>query len=212
MPVCVHTFLKGKHPLYDKPDTSYNGLRWGHDLPEGLAPLAFKLRALTVPLRNLGACLSPDTAWIVLQGIETLSLRMERHCENSMAVANYLKGHPKVSWVRYPGLKDDPMYELNQKYLKGKGGSVVVFGIKAADGKKAGQAFIDNLRLFSHVANVGDCRSLAIHPASTTHSQLNEEQQRAAGVSPELVRLSVGIETIDDIIRDLDETLAKVEA
>ena len=203
---------KGKHPLYDKPDTSYGGLRWGHDLPEGLAPLAFKLRAMTVPLRNLGAVIAPDNSWIALQGIETLSLRLERHCENATAVAKYLKDHPKVAWVRFPGLSDDPQYELNLKYLKGKGGSVVVFGIKAADGRKAGHIFIDNLRLFSHVANVGDAKSLAIHPASTTHSQLNEEDQRAAGVSPELVRLSVGIESIDDIIRDLDETLAKVDA
>lgn len=201
----------GKHPLYDKPDTSYNGLRWGHDLPESLAPLAFKLRALTVPLRNLGGCLSPDNAWMIVQGIETLSLRMDRHCENSLAVAQHLQQHPQVSWVRFPGLKEDPMFALQEKYLKGKGGSVVVFGIQGEDGRKAGQYFIDNLKLFSHVANVGDCKSLAIHPASTTHSQMSAEEQRVAGVAPEMIRLSVGIENVKDIIKDLDNTLAIVQ-
>ena len=201
----------GKHPLYDTPDTSYGGLRWGHDLPESLAPLAYKLRCLTVPLRNLGGCMSPDNAWMILQGIETLSLRMERHCENSLRVAEYLQGHDKVAWVRYPGLPGDSQHAKAKKYLKGKGGPMVVFGIKTADAKKAGQAFIDSLELFSHVANVGDCKSLAIHPASTTHSQLNEEQQKAAGVAPELIRLSVGIESIEDILADLEQGLKKVE-
>lgn len=201
----------GKHPLYDIPDTSYGGLRWGHDLPEHLAPLAYKLRALTVPLRNLGGCMAPDNAWMIIQGIETLSLRMERHCENSLKVAEYLKDHEKVSWIRYPGLPEDSQYEKAQKYLKGKGGPMVVFGLKSDDARKAGQNFIDSLGLFSHVANVGDCKSLAIHPSSTTHSQLNEEQQIAAGVLPELIRLSVGIETIDDIIKDLDQALTKVD-
>ena len=201
----------GKHPIYDEADTSYGGLRWGHDLPEHLAPLAYKLRCYTVPLRNLGGCMSPDNAWIIIQGIETLSLRMERHCDNALSVANYLKEHPKVAWIRYPGLPDDSEYEKAQKYLKGKGGAMVVFGIKADDATKAGRQFIESLILHSHVANVGDARSLAIHPASTTHSQLNEEQQRAAGVSPELVRLSVGIETINDIIADLEQALDKVD-
>jgi len=203
----------GKHPLYDIPDTSYGGeagLRWGHDLPEALAPLAFKLRALTVPLRNFGGCMSPDNAWIIIQGIETMSLRMERHCENAFAVAEYLTSHPKVSWVRYPGLPDDPQHELTEKYLKGKGGAMVVFGIKSDDPMKAGQKFIDNLELFSHVANVGDAKSLAIHPATTTHSQLREDQQRIAGVTPDLVRLSIGIEDIGDIIKDIEDTLEKV--
>ena len=200
----------GKHPLYDKPDTSYGGLRWGHDLPEALAPLAFKMRCLTVPLRNLGACLSPDNAWMVVQGIETLSLRMERHCQNSLQVAEYLMDHDKVSWVRYPGLSSDSQYILAQKYLKGKGGPMVVFGLKADDAQKAGQLFIDSLDLFSHVANVGDCKSLAIHPASTTHSQLTKVQQIAAGISPEMIRLSVGIECIDDIINDLEQALSKM--
>ncbi len=196
----------GKHPLYDEPDTSYHGLRWGHDLPEPLAPLAFILRMRTVPLRNLGACIAPDNAWIALQGIETLPLRMDRHCENAQAVAEYLQGHEGVEWVRYPGLESDSEYERNQKYLDGKGGSMVVFEIKG--GKEAGQKFIENLKLFSHLANVGDAKSLAIHPATTTHSQLNEDQQAGAGISPGLVRLSVGIESIDDIIDDLAQAIA----
>lgn len=195
----------GKHPLFDNPDHSYHGLRWGHDLPDMLAPLAYILRMRTVPLRNLGACASPDNAWQALQGIETLPLRMERHCENSLAVAKHLKTHPKVEWVRFPGLEDDPEFAKNQKYLKGKGGSVVVFGIKG--GAEAGGNFINQLQLFSHVANLGDAKSLAIHPATTTHSQLNSEQQLAGGIRPELVRLSVGIEHIDDILADLDQAL-----
>ncbi|MCC5841745.1 MAG: O-acetylhomoserine aminocarboxypropyltransferase/cysteine synthase [Opitutales bacterium] len=196
----------GKFPLYDQPDASYHGLRWGHDLPEPLASLAFILRMRTVPLRNLGACISPDNAWIFLQGIETLPLRMERHCENALAVAKYLQEHPAVEWVRFPGLPEDPSYGLNQKYLGGKGGSMVVFGIRG--GKEAGARFIDNLKLFSHLANVGDAKSLAIHPATTTHSQLTAEQQIAGGIRPELVRLSVGIEHKDDILADIDQALA----
>ncbi|MCS7337230.1 MAG: O-acetylhomoserine aminocarboxypropyltransferase/cysteine synthase [Verrucomicrobiae bacterium] len=196
----------GKHPLYDVPDTSYHGLRWGHDLPEPLRPLAFILRMRTVPLRNLGACLSPDNAWIFLQGIETLPLRIERHCENALAVARFLQAHPRVGWVRFPGLETDPMYKLNLKYLRGKGGSIVVFGIKG--GVTAGRKFIDSLKLISHLANVGDAKSLAIHPASTTHSQLTEAQQRAAGITPDLIRLSIGLEHIEDILADLDQALA----
>jgi O-acetylhomoserine (thiol)-lyase len=196
----------GKHPLYDVPDMSYHGLRWGHDLPEMLAPLAYILRMRTVPLRNLGACISPDNSWMFLQGIETLPLRMERHCQNALAVAQFLKSHRLVEWVRFPGLKDDPEYTKNLKYLKGKGGAMVVFGIKG--GAAAGAKFINSLKLHSHLANVGDAKSLAIHPATTTHSQLNEEQQRGAGITPELVRLSVGIEHIDDILADLDQALA----
>ena len=195
----------GKHPLYDEADTSYHGLRWGHDLPEPLAPLAFILRMRTVPLRNLGACIAPDNAWIALQGIETLHLRMERHCENSLAVAKHLKQHPSVEWVRYPGLEDDSEYERNVKFQSGKGGSVVVFEIKG--GREAGQRFIESLKLFSHLANVGDAKSLAIHPSSTTHSQLNEEQQAAGGITPGLIRLSVGLENIDDILADIDSAL-----
>ena len=195
----------GKHPLFDTPDTSYHGLRWGHDLPAALAPLAYILRMRTVPLRNLGACIAPDNSWFFLQGIETLHLRMERHCQNALAVAQHLKAHKLVEWVRFPGLKDSPEYAKNVKYLHGKGGSMVVFGIKG--GREAGSRFIDSLKLFSHLANVGDAKSLAIHPATTTHSQLSEAQQRAGGIAPELVRLSVGIEHIDDILADLDQAL-----
>ncbi|MDB4686905.1 O-acetylhomoserine aminocarboxypropyltransferase/cysteine synthase [Akkermansiaceae bacterium] len=197
----------GKHPLFDNPDNSYHGLRWGHDLPEMLAPLAYILRMRTVPLRNLGACIAPDNSWQFLQGIETLPLRMERHCENSLAVAKHLKNHPGVEWVRFPGLEDDPEFKKNQKYLRGKGGSVVVFGIKG--GAEAGAKFINSLQMFSHVANLGDAKSLAIHPATTTHSQLSSEQQLAGGIRPELVRLSIGIEHLEDILTDLDQALEK---
>ena len=196
----------GKHPLFDEPDASYHGLRWGHDLPEPLAPLAYILRMRTGPLRNLGACISPDNAWIALQGIETLPLRMERHCENALATAKHLKGHTSVEWVRFPGLEDDPQFEANQKYINGKGGSMVVFGIKG--GAEAGGKFIEALGMFKHLANVGDAKSLAIHPATTTHSQLEQQQQLDAGIPPEMVRLSIGIEHIDDIIADLDQALA----
>ena len=196
----------GKHPLFDLPDHSYHGLRWGHDLPEALAPLAYILRMRTVPLRNLGACIAPDNAWFLLQGIETLALRMERHCENTRVVVDYLQGHEKVEWLRYPGLESDPEFAKNQRYLRGKGGSMVVFGIRG--GVEAGKHFIENLKLFSHLANVGDAKSLAIHPATTTHSQLDAEAQAACGITPGLVRLSIGLEHVDDIIADLDQALA----
>ncbi len=160
-----------------------------------------------VPLRNLGACISPDNAWMFLQGIETLPLRMERHSENALAVARHLKAHPKVGWVRYPGLEDDPSHSVAKKYMKKGFGGMVVFGIKGD--RPAGERFINSLKLVSHLANVGDAKSLAIHPASTTHSQLSEADQRAAGASPDLVRLSIGIEHIDDIVADIDQALAK---
>lgn len=195
----------GKHPLFDQPDPSYHGLRWGHDLPAPLAPLAYILRMRTGPLRNLGACLAPDNAWMALQGIETLPLRMERHCQNALAVARHLQQHRAVDWVRFPGLEGDPQFANNRKYLKGMGGGMVVFGIKG--GANAGSKFIDSLQLFKHLANVGDAKSLAIHPASTTHSQLSEAQQQAAGIPPEMIRLSIGIEHIDDILADIDQAL-----
>ncbi len=195
----------GRHPLYTTPDNSYHGLRWGLDLPDSLRPLAFILRMRTVPLRNLGACIAPDNSWFFLQGIETLPLRMERHCANALAVAQHLQQHPGVTWVRFPGLTDDPEFAKSQKYLRGKGGSMVVFGIKG--GKAVGQKFIESLKLFSHLANVGDAKSLAIHPATTTHSQLDEAAQQAAGITPDLVRLSVGLEHIEDILADLDQAL-----
>lgn len=196
----------GKHPLYDQPDNSYHGLRWGHDLPAPLAPLAFILRMRTVPLRNLGACIAPDNSWLFLQGIETLPLRMEKHCANARLIAQHLKSHADVEWVRFPGLPDDPYHALNEKYLHGKGGSMVVFGIKG--GAAAGKKFIESLKLFSHLANVGDAKSLAIHPATTTHSQLNEDQQRGAGITPELLRLSIGLEDPADLTEDIDQALA----
>ena len=194
----------GNFPLYDKPDTSYGNMRWGHDLGD-LGNIAYSLRLRTVPLRNLGANMSPDTAFEVMSGLETLSLRMEKHCSNAKKAAEFLSSHKSVEWVRFPGLESDPSYELSEKYLNGTGGTMVVFGIKG--GKEAGQKFIDNLKMFRHVANVGDTRSLAIHPASTTHSQLDEDQLIAAGSPAELVRLSIGIEDIEDIVEDLSQAL-----
>jgi len=196
----------GRHPLFTTPDNSYHGLRWGIDLPAPLLPLAYILRMRTVPLRNLGACIAPDNSWQFLQGIETLPLRMERHCENALKVAKHLQQQSGVTWVRFPGLEGDPEYAASQKYLKGKGGSMVVFGIKG--GMEAGRKFIDNLKLISHLANVGDAKTLAIHSASTTHSQLSPEAQEAGGITPDLIRLSIGIEHIDDILEDIDQALA----
>ncbi|MGD2167839.1 MAG: O-acetylhomoserine aminocarboxypropyltransferase/cysteine synthase [Gammaproteobacteria bacterium] len=195
-----------KFPLMTEPDSSYHGVRWAYDLPEQLAPVAYIIRMRVIPLRNLGACISPDNAWMFMQGLETLPLRMERHCSNALAVAQYLKQHSQIEWVRYPGLPGDPANAMNEKYLGGMGGAMVVFGIQG--GQEAGVKFIEGLEMFSHLANVGDAKSLAIHPATTTHSQLNEQQQAAAGITPELVRLSVGIEHIDDIIADIDRGLA----
>jgi O-acetylhomoserine (thiol)-lyase len=197
----------GRHPLFTEPDANYHGLRWALDLPEALAPIAFILRVRTVPLRNLGAAIAPDNAWMFLQGAETLPLRMARHSENALAVAKFLQKHPKVAWVRYPGLPDDPSHQLARKYLKGGFGGMVVFGIKG--GAEAGVRLIDHIPLFSHLANVGDAKSLIIHPASTTHSQLSPEQLLEGGVTPDLVRLSIGIEHIDDILEALEEGLAK---
>ena len=197
-------WASGKFPLLSEPDASYHNIRYALDLGP-LAPLAYILRMRLVPLRNLGACISPDNAWMFLQGVETLALRMERHCSNALAVAQYLKSHKLVTWVRYPGLVDDPAHAVASKMLHNGFGGMVVFGIKG--GAVAGRKFIDNLKLFSLLANVGDAKSLAIHPATTTHSQLTEEQQREGGISPELVRLSIGIEHIDDIRADLDQAL-----
>ncbi len=196
---------KGNFPLLTEPDPGYHGLRYAYDLGD-LNPLAFILRMRLVPLRNLGACLSPDNAWIFLQGIETLPIRMERHSENALAVARHLKDHSSVEWVRYPGLEDDPTYPVASRYLTNGSGGMVIFGIRG--GLEAGVSFIDHLQLFSHLANVGDAKSLAIHPASTTHSQMNEEQQRAGGITPELIRLSIGLENIDDILEDIDQALS----
>ncbi|MBN2035626.1 MAG: O-acetylhomoserine aminocarboxypropyltransferase/cysteine synthase [Chitinispirillaceae bacterium] len=194
--------------LFNEPDPNYHGLRWAHDLPAQLAPMAFALRLRTVPLRNLGACLSPDNAWIFLQGIETLSLRMQRHCENALAIAGFLEKHPKVAWVRYPGLAGDPAHTVASRYLAKGFGAMVVFGL--AGGYEAAVKVIDTIRLFSHLANVGDAKSLILHPASTSHSQLSEKQQRASGLTPDLIRLSIGLEHKDDLIAALEQAFAGV--
>lgn len=200
----------GKHPLFTEPDKNYHGLRWGIDLPEPLAPIAFALRVRTVPLRNLGASISPDNSWIFLQGIETLPVRMIRHSENALKVAEYLAAHPEVTWVRYPGLKNDPSYPLASRDLKNGFGGVVVFGVKG--GYDAAVKIIDSIKLFSHLANVGDAKSLILHPASTSHSQLTEKQQIEGGLSPDLIRLSIGLEHPDDLIEALDEVLHTEES
>lgn len=193
-----------KFSLYNEPDRGYHGLRFAHDLGE-LNPLAFILRLRTVGLRNQGPTLAPDAAWLFLQGVESLPLRMERHSSNAQKVAEFLKHHPKVAWVRYPGLSGDPSHELAQKYLPDGAGGMVVFGVRG--GSAEGIKLVDNIGLFSILANVGDAKSLIIHPASTTHSQLSDEDQRKAGLTPELVRLSIGLEHVDDIIAALDDAL-----
>src|SRR5574344_1371682 len=181
-----------KFALYDEPDRGYHGLRFAHDLGD-LNKLAFILRLRTVGLRNQGATLAPDAAWIFLQGVESLPLRMAKHSENALAVAKFLKKHPKVAWVKYPGFA-----ELGKKYLPDGAGGMVVFGV--AGGAKEARRLVDNVKLFSIIANVGDAKSLIIHPASTTHSQLSDEDQRKAGLQPELIRLSIGLEHPDDIL------------
>lgn len=196
-----------KFALYNEPDRGYHGLRFAHDLGP-LNPLAFILRLRIVGLRNQGPTLAPDAAWLFLQGTESLPLRMERHSSNALKVAEFLKNHPKVAWVRYPGLPGDPSYDLAKKYLPDGAGGMVVFGVKG--GSAEGIKLVDNIELFSIIANVGDAKSLIIHPASTTHSQLSDEDQRKAGLTPELVRLSIGLEHIDDIIGALDDALALI--
>lgn len=194
----------GRFPEFTEPDPSYHGLPFF----KTFGNLTFALRARVKILRDMGACLSPFNAFLILQGIETLSLRMARHSENALAVAKYLSQHSKVAWVLYPGLPSHPSYKMAQRYLPRGAGSLVGFGVKG--GKEAGRKFINNLKLFSHLANIGDARSLAIHPASTTHQQLSEQEQALAGVTPDFVRLSVGLETIEDILADLDQALAAV--
>ncbi|MDR3134852.1 MAG: O-acetylhomoserine aminocarboxypropyltransferase/cysteine synthase [Deltaproteobacteria bacterium] len=193
-----------KFNLYNEPDRGYHGLRFGTDLGP-LSPIAFALRLRTVGLRNQGPTLAPDAAWQFLQGVETLPLRVARHSENALKVAQYLKAHPKVTWVRYPGLEGDPAKSLADKYLPNGAGGMVVFGVKG--GRDAGIKLVDNIELFSLLANVGDAKSLIIHSASTTHSQLSGDAQKAGGLEDDLVRLSVGIEHIDDIIEALDDAL-----
>ncbi|GAB4373793.1 MAG: O-acetylhomoserine aminocarboxypropyltransferase/cysteine synthase [Spirochaetales bacterium] len=195
-----------KFELFNEPDPNYHGLRWAKDLGDQ-TKLAYILRMRTVPLRNLGACISPDNAWIFLQGIETLPLRMERHCSNALRVAEFLKKDKRVAWVRYPGLVDDPSHGVAQRYLENGFGGMVVFGPKG--GYDAAVRLIDSIELFSHLANVGDAKSLILHPASTSHSQLSPDQQIASGLSPDLIRLSIGLEHPDDLIQALDEALGK---
>ena len=196
-----------KFALYNEPDAGYHGLRFAHDLPEPLKPIAFSIRLLTVGIRNQGPTLAPDAAWIFLQGVESLPLRIARHSENALAVAKHLQNHPKVAWVKYPSLTQP---ELAAKYLPNGAGGVVVFGVKggAEEARKVTDAA--NGEIFSILANVGDAKSLIIHPASTTHSQLSDEDLRKGGVAPELIRLSIGLEHIDDIIAALDEALEAI--
>lgn len=190
----------GRFDNFTTPDPSYHGLVYA-DLP--LPPYIIKARVQT--LRDIGACQAPFNAWTTIQGIETLSLRMDRHVQNAEAVAKFLEGHSDVSWVKHPSLASHPDHERAKKYLPNGAGAILGFGIKG--GVEAGQKFINSLQLFSHLANVGDAKSLAIHPASTTHSQLTEDELTTAGVSPDFVRLSVGLEDLDDILWDLDQAL-----
>ncbi|STO57055.1 O-acetylhomoserine aminocarboxypropyltransferase/cysteine synthase family protein [Grimontia hollisae] len=192
---------KARFPVFNKPEPSYHGVVY----TEAFGEAAFIGRARTVPLRNTGAALSPMNAFLLMQGLETLPLRMERHVENAMKVAAYLKRHEKVSWVSYAGLPESEHYELAQKYMGGKPSAILSFGLK--EGYNAGVRFYDALTLFKRLVNIGDAKSLACHPASTTHRQLSVEEQAQAGVSPEMIRLSVGIEHIDDIIADLEQAL-----
>jgi O-acetylhomoserine (thiol)-lyase len=191
----------GRFPDFSEPDPSYHGVSY----TEAFGPIAFILKARVQGLRDTGACLSPFNAFLILQGAETLHLRMQRHSENALAVSRFLEGHSEVTWVNYPGLKSSAYYELAQKYLPNGSGALVTFGIKG--GLEAGRKFINSLKLFSLLANIGDAKSLVIHPASTTHQQLTEKEQSATGVSPDLIRLSVGIEDERDIIADLDQAL-----
>ena len=193
-------WTSGRFPSFTTPDPSYHGLVYAD-----LGPEAFIAKARVQVLRDIGACQAPINSWLTLQGIETLSLRMDRHVANAQRVAEHLASHPAVEWVSYPGLSSHPDHERAKKYLPKGAGGILGFGIKG--GIDAGRKFIESLKLFSHLANVGDAKSLAIHPASTTHSQLNEEELRSAGVTPDAVRLSVGLEDIEDIIWDLDQAL-----
>ena len=192
---------KDRFPMLNEPDPSYHGVVY----TEAFGPAAFIGRCRVVPLRNTGAALSPFNAFLVLQGIETLSLRMERHTENALKVAEFLQGHEQVAWVQYAGLSAHPEHELAQKYFGGKPASILSFGIKG--GREAGARFIDALKLVLRLVNIGDAKTLASHPATTTHRQLNAEELKAAGVTEDMVRLSIGIEHIDDILADLSQAL-----
>ncbi len=197
-------WTSGKFPQFTEPDPSYHGLKFS----EAFGKLAYILKARVHLLRDIGPALSPFNAFLLLQGLETLHLRLERHSSNALAIAGHLKGHPQVSWVNYPGLKSHPSYGTAKKYFhRGIFGGLLGFGIKG--GRSAGRKFIDSLELFTHLANIGDAKSLAIHPATTTHQQLTREEQASTGVTEDFIRLSIGIENIDDLIADLDQALEK---
>ncbi len=199
----------GKFPDFTEPDPTYHGLRFWDvfgNFP-GMGNVAFIIKARVQGLRDLGACLSPFNAFQLLQGLETLALRQERHSANALTVAKHLSTHPSVSWVNYPGLQDNANFTLAKKYLGDKFGGLAGFGIKG--GREAGRKFINSVKLFSHLANIGDAKSLVIHPASTTHQQLTAQEQAETGVTPDYIRLSVGIEHIDDILQDIDQALQK---
>jgi O-acetylhomoserine (thiol)-lyase len=193
---------KARFPMLSNPEPAYHGVVY----TEALGPAAYIGRARTVPLRNTGSALSPFNAFLFLQGLETLALRMERHVSNAMAVADHLQSHPAVEWVNYPGLKSSPYYQLAQKYTKGRPSALLTFGIKG--GFEAGVKFYDALQLFKRLVNIGDAKSLAAHPASTTHRQLSESELKSAGVTSDMIRLCIGIEAIDDILEDIDQALA----
>jgi O-acetylhomoserine (thiol)-lyase len=193
----------GKFPTMTEPSEGYHGVRFY----ETFGDFGFTMKCRMEGMRTFGPALSPFNAFLLLQGVETLHLRMERHCSNTLKIAQHLSEHPKVAWVNYPGLKNNRYYDLAQKYLPKGAGAVLSFGIRG--GAAAGQKFIENVEFLSHLANIGDAKTLVIHPASTTHRQLSEEQQMAAGVPPDLIRLAVGIESVDDIIWDIDQALAK---
>lgn len=193
-----------RYPVLNNPEPSYHGVVY----TQALGPAAFIGRARTVPLRNTGSALSPFNAFLILQGVETLGLRMERHCDNALVVANYLKNHPKVEWVNFAGLESDKFHALAKKYFNGKPAALMTFGIKG--GFDAGVKFYDQLQMIKRLVNIGDAKSLACHPASTTHRQLTAAEQERAGVRPETIRISVGIEHIDDIIADLEQAFAVV--
>ncbi|MYF77233.1 MAG: O-acetylhomoserine aminocarboxypropyltransferase/cysteine synthase, partial [Acidobacteria bacterium] len=193
--------FEARYPMFTTPEPSYHGVVY----TEALGPAAYIGRARTVPLRNTGSAISPFNAFQIMQGIETLGPRMERHCENALAVAKHLRDHPRVEWVNYAGLPGDRYHELALRYLNGSASGILTFGVKG--GYDAGVRFYDALGLFKRLVNIGDAKSLACHPASTTHRQLTEEEQRSVGVRPEAIRLSVGIEHIADIIEDLDQAL-----
>ncbi|MNJ42065.1 Methionine gamma-lyase [compost metagenome] len=196
----------GKFPGLTEPDPSYNGVVY----TEALGPLAYIIKARVQLQRDLGASLSPFNSWLLLQGLETLHLRVERHSENALKVAKHLEAHPNVEWVSYAGLPSHESYALAQKYLPKGQGAILTFEIKG--GVEAGRKLINSVKLFSHLANVGDSKSLIIHPASTTHLQLSPEEQQSAGVTPGLIRLSVGTESIEDIIYDLEQAIAASQA